>query len=140
MSNLLKPLRALPLPIRSVLIDCNAWVVGSGALWFLGKLKEPPRDFDIIVPPGSWMTAARIVNSKFLAMRLNSFGGLKLSVTAKWRLVEELEIDNAPSNKKIITIDLWPQHLEDFFMHTPKVKKSWAVRIVPRSVICELLL
>lgn len=49
-------------------------VLGSGALYLAGKVKEKPRDLDIVIPLGEWPTACLLIPE---GAKANSFGGFK---------------------------------------------------------------
>lgn len=108
----------LPIPIRTVLLDCQAWVVGSGALWVLGERNDRPRDLDIVVPPPFWMAACRALNAINPGVHLNTFGGFKLKSDENY-------------------FDVWPMHLEEYFTITPKTQRHVAFRWLPRCVVEE---
>ena len=76
--------RELPDLIRAILFDCDAFLVGSGALWYIDMDAERPKDLDVIVAPDDWNRVTRMIGiDNFIAV-LNSLGGLKVDGNDIW--------------------------------------------------------
>lgn len=120
----------LPQQVRTILIDCNAWVVGSGALWVLGEKPDKPRDLDIVVPPINWLRACRVIGAD-VHTTFNTYGGCKCIFQSPISPTEGI-VD--------VSVDIWPAHLEEYFSITPKTKEHVAFRWNPRCVVREQIL
>lgn len=86
----------LPPKVIGLLIDYDAWLVGSACKWAMGDWEgdEPPKDFDIIIPPHHW---TRFIREHGRDSTIANFGGLKLTDP---------------------NIDVWPDTLSGFFRFT----------------------
>jgi hypothetical protein len=67
-------LRSLPIVVRQLCFNHDAWVVG-GAAKFLCGLSQKKRDWDVIVPLHEWMQASKQFPH---GSRTNTFGGVKI--------------------------------------------------------------
>lgn len=104
-----KRYRELPMSVHSILLDCQAWLTGSGARYLLEEIDNPPPDWDLLIPPTKWLQACRLVALEGLSPIFNSFGGLK--------------VDN---------IDMWPGTVDSFLTgHRCEV----LVRLNPYTVV-----
>lgn len=63
----------LPSFVRATLLLHRAFLVGSGAEWFLTQLAPQPRDFDVLVDPHEYQDACKMLTG--INVRINSFGG-----------------------------------------------------------------
>lgn len=90
--------RHMPSLVKTACFNYEGWVVGGGAEFLIGNIKEP-KDWDVIVPVTKWEHIFPIVPYKFA--EVNTFGGFKV-----------LEND--------IEIDIWPEDLGHFFMGATK--------------------
>jgi hypothetical protein len=63
----------LPSFVRATLLLHRAFLVGSGAEWFLTQLTPQPRDFDVLVDPHEYQDACKMLTG--VDVRINSFGG-----------------------------------------------------------------
>ena len=89
-----KCLQGLPQTVKIWLLRHEVWLVGSAVEYYLDGSDSEPKDIDLLVPPNQWQAVCQLIDWK-VPVLLNSFGGLKIVIDGK-------------------TIDLWPQHLEDF--------------------------
>lgn len=65
----------LPSFVRIALLTRRAFLVGSGAEWFLDQAgREPPRDFDVLIDPHDFQDACKLLTG--VDVRINSFGGV----------------------------------------------------------------
>lgn len=65
----------LPSFVRAVLLLHRAYLVGSGAEWFIDQAGKPlPRDFDVLVDPHEHQDACKLLTG--VDVRINSFGGV----------------------------------------------------------------
>lgn len=65
----------LPSFVRSTLLLHRAFLIGSGAEWFLHQEnRQQPRDFDILVDPHAYQDACAPLTG--VSVRINSFGGV----------------------------------------------------------------
>lgn len=74
-------LKHMPVIVRYLCFNHNAWVVGSAAFFLCGG--KQPRDWDIIVPLIEWPRACK---SFPVGSTTNNFGGVKIKS-------EDTEID-----------------------------------------------
>lgn len=76
-------MKKLPPLARKILVNGNAWVVGSSVL-----AGEPTKDLDILVPIENWHLVAALIPEN---AKPNTFGG--------WKFVDQdIEIDVWPDN------------------------------------------
>lgn len=122
-----KTYQKLPPEVLRWLVQYECWLVGSGVDWFLGKLKEPPPDFDIVVPPKNWQAVTSTLFGHHV--RLTRFGGLHISQMAG--------TCGGVAGPRF-HVDIWPQHLEDFFSNPKLTTKSrQALRIHPYTMLVK---
>jgi hypothetical protein len=79
----------------------NGWIVGSGAD---PNLKEPPRDYDVVIPFSEWQQACMLIPSDAVP---NTFGG--------WKCLSDG-----------FEVDVWPAELS-WLMQRPQMKFIWHV-------------
>ncbi len=85
----------LPVPIRSILIISDGWLVGSSIKSILAE--EPVNDYDIIVPVEKWMNT--LVSIKQYDHVVNTFGGMKFTIV---------------TTAGVIDLDIWPENIDHF--------------------------
>lgn len=103
--------RFIPAPFRALLTR-GAWLVGSGAEWYVSAGSGAmPKDLDIIVPPSDAGALTHLDQSR---VRLNSFGGIKLRMRG-------------------VTADVWFHTLDDFTAASDK--GGFAVRLKPFTLV-----
>jgi hypothetical protein len=106
--------RRLPKTVLAFLLNHGAWLVGSSVDWYLAGGQEPvPRDFDVMLPPREWQPACRIIRGR---VKFNSMGGIKFTEAGA-------------------EVDVWPQHLDDFFTNSTRTKGSKALRLRPWTLV-----
>lgn len=82
----------MPEQVRFLCWEYDGWVVGGAA-----SGGEPPRDWDVIVPPAHWIPVAHYL--KTWHPQMNSFGGWKL-------------------NLGDVSLDVWPTSLDGYILRT----------------------
>ena len=81
---MIRKYRELPELLRAILFDCDAYLVGSGALWYIDASAKMPKDLDVIVSPDDWNKACRMIGVSGIFDKLNSLGGLKVGGNDIW--------------------------------------------------------
>lgn len=97
----------LPNEVIGILIDYDAWLVGSGCEWAMGDKGDEPDDFDIIIPPQHW---TRFIREHGRDSSIANFGGIKLADPA---------------------IDAWPDTLSGYFRFTGTKTPRFALSFNP---------
>ena len=85
--------KSCPPLVRHILMDYEAWLVGSSVLD-----PEGENDWDVIVHPVNWRACSRVLLS--CNPTVNSLGGLKIQVDGK-------------------SIDVWPSDINSFLSTLP---------------------
>lgn len=109
--------RLLPDVVMNILVDYKAWIVGSGADWYLRKdasKENMPRDLDVLVPPECFIRACRLLKGHSIA--INSFGGIKFSADG-------------------VSCDVWGMSLEKFMTKSNKAGTQRAIRLSPNATV-----
>lgn len=102
----------LPPIVLALMVDHSAWLVGSGAPYYLGEREDEPRDWDLIVSPANWNAACRAIRLAGGLIQFNTFGGLKVNGS----------------------MDVWCSTLDEFATNLPKAS-AIAVRMRPEQVV-----
>lgn len=108
----------VPHAIMAMMMDYDAWMVGSGVLYCTGQKPDIPKDFDIIIAPHQWQRFMRGYREMFES--LSMFGGVKL---------------RDPATEMII--DVWPATLNDYYVLSVSDTKKpiWAMKWNPYIVV-----
>ena len=111
--------RNLPKEVMSWLLLEGAWLVGSGAAWYVGDSAKQPKDYDVLISPERLPNALLHARAAGGTLGYTSFGGLR-----------------AILNRSVI--DFWPMGLETFIglYAVDRVSKPQvAFRFRPRTIL-----
>lgn len=100
-------LRDMPVIVRALAFNHEAWVVGGAAEYLVGAIDEL-RDWDVIVPIRNWTDAQHLIPYQTPS---NTFGGHKIDVNG-------------------IDVDVWAEDLDHFLMTATKGIK---IAVQPRK-------
>ena len=114
-----KRYKALPRLVHVLLLDFGAWLVGSGARYYLEETPTRPRDWDVMIPPERWLEAVRTISLREPEISVNAFGGLKITCD--------------PVEKEVVSYDIWPGTLDTFLPGDNATQV--AVRLNPYTVV-----
>lgn len=90
--------KRLPGVVHTILIEEKAWLVGSGAHWYIDGAdpEEEPADYDLVVPTENYPSAILRMSDAGGEEAINSMGG------TEFRFESGLEVD------------LWPQTIHEY--------------------------
>lgn len=108
--NIIKKLRnTIPMPVKSILLNSNGWLVGSSIKHTLEDL--PIKDYDILVTDRDlFQNTIRLLANSY-TFRLNSRGGMNFTI-------DSIGYDKFGQELPPIFVDIWCADLSSFLTNS----------------------